>query len=247
MKLALPILVLLLPAMAKANAAPMTAASPAAMRATTADGRQVVLKPSYVPASEFVPDMADANAAAALPPMAPDPRLAPAPDDGDARAVGASVNQFAPARAPLPPLPVLSAQGLSAPVMPAPVQPVPIALVPVAVPVAGWNWGAPVVAYGWNRSWNRGWGRPGWNGGWNGAWGGPVWGGGFNRGWNGGWNGGRGWGCRSTGSGALLGTVAGAVIGYGIADPWNRGTGAVLGGVVGGLAGSAIERSGRRC
>lgn len=54
---------------------------------------------------------------------------------------------------------------------------------------------------------------------------------------------GDGWGCRSRGSGALVGTVAGAVIGYGLADPWNRSTGTVIGGLVGGLAGSAIERS----
>lgn len=37
--------------------------------ATTADGRTVMLRTRYVPASEFVPETAEANAAAALPPL----------------------------------------------------------------------------------------------------------------------------------------------------------------------------------
>lgn len=205
-------------------------AAPAAAQplvpATTADGRTVMLRAQYVPASEFAPEMAEANAAAALPPLAPDPRLSPSP--AEARML-ARQPQMEPVSqtAPLPPLPVVYQRTV--------VQPVP-------VPVA--------YAPGWGGGWGGSWGAPGWGGGW-GA--GPVfgWNGGWNRGhrggWNGGWNRGYrgGWGCRSRGSGALVGTVAGAVIGYGLADPWNRSTGTVIGGLVGGLAGSAIERSSR--
>ena len=133
----------------------MAATAQPLVPATTADGRTVLLRARYVPASEFVPETAEANATAAL-----------------------------------PPLPVVYQRTV--------VQPVP-------VPVAD----------------------------------APTWGGG----WNGGYRG--GWGCRSRGPGALVGTVAGAVIGYGLADPWNRSTGTVIGGLVGGLAGSAIERSSR--
>jgi hypothetical protein len=190
--------------------------------ATTADGRSVMLRAEYVPAGDFVPEMAEANAAAALPPLAPDPRLSPSPAEARMLARQPQTQSVSPT-APLPPLPVVYQRTI--------VQPVPV---PVAyAPAWGGGWGAPGwgagPVFGWNGGWNGGWNR-GYRGGWN-------------RGWNRGYRG--GWGCRSRGSGALVGTVAGAVIGYGLSDPWNRSTGTVIGGLVGGLAGSAIERSGR--
>jgi hypothetical protein len=200
--------------------------------ATTADGRSVMLRAEYVPASDFAPEMAEANAAAALPPLAPDPRLAPSPAEARTLAPRAMPQTAA---APLPPLPVVYQRTI--------VQPMPIPVGYAPAPAwGGGGWGGG----GWGGGgWGGGWGAVpvlGWGGGWN-----RGYRGGWNRGWNGSWNRGYrgGWGCRSTGSGALLGTVAGAVIGYGLSDPWNRGTGTVIGGVVGGLAGSAIERSGR--
>jgi len=133
----------------------------------------------------------------------------------------------------------------------------------------GWNrgWNS-----GFNRGFNGGWGWnrsanvvPGNNrgrGGYGGygAWNNPRnfggvsvgigsgYGGyGYRQGgyYGGGYYGGRGGGCRSSGGGALVGSVAGATLGYGLANRWNRGTGVVIGGIVGALAGSAIERSGR--
>jgi hypothetical protein len=118
-------------------------------------------------------------------------------------------------------------------------------VVPVAYPVpVGWRGhGFRGRGYGWNRGWGGGVViQPGWNGGfYRGGHGG--YGRGYGRGHYGGYGG--GWGCRSTGAGALAGSVAGAAIGYGLANRWDRGTGVVLGGIVGALAGTAIERSGR--
>lgn len=135
--------------------------------------------------------------------------------------------------------------------------PVPVAYgVPIGWRGRGWNGG-------WNNGWNRGWhgGGYGYGRGWNRGWGGYGYGGGWNRGWGGGWgrgvviqpgwgwgrgyHRGGGWGCRSSGAGALAGSVAGAALGYGIANPWDRGTGVIIGGVVGALAGTALERSSR--
>jgi hypothetical protein len=121
-------------------------------------------------------------------------------------------------------------------------------VVPVAYPVPV-GYGAPV---GWR---GNGWRGNGWNRGFNRGWGGGY-GRGWNRGWNQGWNRGfggygggyyrgGGWGCRSSGAGALVGSVAGAALGYGVANPWDRGTGVVIGGIVGALAGTALERSNR--
>ena len=44
--------------------------------------------------------------------------------------------------------------------------------------------------------------------------------------------------------GALVGGIAGASIGYGLGNRWDRTPGVIIGGLVGALAGSAIERSG---
>ncbi|WP_310475650.1 glycine zipper 2TM domain-containing protein [Sandarakinorhabdus sp.] len=208
--------------------------------------------------AEVVPEMADAVAAAALPPMARDPRLAPTPDDARGAGLPAGWSEAPPLAA----TPAVQAwqqrqngwqQGNAPPsgweqngwqqnswqqVGPAPVQVVQVNnVVPVLVPVAYGAYGG-----GWNRGWNRGW-RGGWNRGWNGGWGpgvviGGGWGGGYNRGYY-------GRRCRSSGAGALVGSVAGASIGYGLSNPWDRSTGVIIGGLVGALAGSAIERSGR--
>jgi hypothetical protein len=131
----------------------------------------------------------------------------------------------------------------------------------------GWNrgWGG---YRGWDRGWNRGWGgyRGGWRGypvynGWGGGWGGyrprgyyappvVIFGG---SGWGGDWGGGGYYGrpyrghygrCRSNGSGALIGGVTGATLGYGLGNRWDRTPGVIIGGVLGALAGNAIERSG---
>ena len=51
--------------------------------------------------------------------------------------------------------------------------------------------------------------------------------------------------CRPNGSGALIGGVTGATLGYGLGNHWDRTPGVIIGGVVGAIAGSAIERS--RC
>jgi outer membrane lipoprotein SlyB len=41
-----------------------------------------------------------------------------------------------------------------------------------------------------------------------------------------------------------VGGIAGASIGYGLGNRWDRTPGVIIGGLVGALAGSAIERSG---
>lgn len=198
------------------------------------NGQPVQLRAEYVPVNDYVPEMADAAAAAALPPPAPDPRLAPTAADHQ----GALPPGWQPA--PATGWNQSPAQAWSAPPSPPIVQHSNMVVpVPVPVPVAygGWGgWGNGVtIAYGggWNRGWNRGWYR-GYRGGW-GGWGRPAYGG---------W--GRGWGrCRASGGGALVGGIAGATIGYGLGNPWDRSTGVIVGGLVGALAGSAIERSGR--
>lgn len=233
------------------------------------DGVPVQLRAEYVPASQFTAqpqeqavDYAGAMLAAGYGPDG-------TPLSGEAAAYQQA--QYVPQR----PAPPVYQQPYDAPAgygqadhgaYPPPLtmvqQAVPVAYpVPVAyaVPVGwrgnvwrggGWNrgWNG-----GWGRGWNRGWGGRGWNGGWNRGWGG----GGvvIQQGWGGGWNGygrgfqrgawGGGWGCRSTGAGALAGSVAGAALGYGVASPWDRGTGVVIGGLVGALAGTALERSSR--
>jgi hypothetical protein len=52
--------------------------------------------------------------------------------------------------------------------------------------------------------------------------------------------------CRSTGAGAVLGAIAGGLIGNGIAGPYDRGLGTVVGAGLGAVTGTAIERS-QRC
>jgi hypothetical protein len=165
-----------------------------------------------VAAADVVPEMAGAVAAAALPPMVPDPRLAPAESHHGPLPPGWSE---APPPAPSPAAKAWAQQYSGwqrASVRP----PLPMVPPPAAVPV-------PVIIV------------PGYTG-----WGGPgYWG------WGGGWGGRRGWGCRSSGAGALIGSVAGASIGYGLASPWDRSSAVIVGGLIGALAGSAIERSGR--
>lgn len=205
----------------------------------THDGRPVRLRAEYVPVTEYVPEMADAAAAAALPPLAPDARLAPTAADQQ--------GTLPPGWQPAPEtgwsqMPAQGGQALP----PQPIVQHSNTVVPVPVPV-------PVSYGGWGNGWNGGWGNGvtiayggGWNRGWNrgyrGGWGRPVRYGGYhgisyyNRGW------GR---CGANGSGALIGGLAGAAIGYGLGNPWDRSPGVIVGGVVGALAGSALERSGR--
>jgi hypothetical protein len=208
------------------------------------------------PADDYVPEMRDAVAAAALPPPAMDARLMPAAADGAALPPGwkpATAESWAPATAQSwqQQAPAVQNQGWQQGwQQPPPVQVVHTrTVVPVPVPVAYGGWGGPAygVPIGWGGGWNRGWNR-GWRGGgWNGGWGpgvviGGGWGGGYG-GWNRGY--GRGWGrCRGTGGGALVGGIAGASIGYGLGNRWDRTPGVIIGGLVGALAGSAIERSG---
>jgi hypothetical protein len=52
--------------------------------------------------------------------------------------------------------------------------------------------------------------------------------------------------CRSTGTGAVLGAIAGGLIGNGIAGPYDRSLGTVVGAGLGAVTGTAIERS-QRC
>ena len=220
------------------------------------------------PADEYVPEMRDAVAAAALPPPAMDARLMPAAADGAGLPPG-----WAPATAQswqqqAPVMPAVQQQGWQQGwQQPPPVQVVHTrSVVPVPVPVAYGGWGGPpvVASIGWGGGWRGGYGG-GWNRGWNrgyrggyggyGGYGYPrgpvvIYGGGYGGGWGGGYGGwnrgyGRGWGgCRNSGGGALLGGIAGASIGYGLGNRWDRTPGVIIGGLVGALAGSAIERSG---
>ncbi len=183
------------------------------------------------PADEYVLEMRDAVAAAALPLPAMDARLISAAADAAALPPGwkpATAESWAQATTQSwqqqgwqqpPPVQVMHSR-----------QVVPV-LVPVPVGYGGWGGPAYGVPTGWGGGWNRGWRR----GGWNGGWGPGVVIGGYGRGW------GR---CRNTGSGALLGGIAGASIGYGLGNRWDRTPGVIIGGLVGALAGSAIERSG---
>ncbi|MBU6165151.1 MAG: hypothetical protein KGQ52_03350 [Alphaproteobacteria bacterium] len=50
-----------------------------------------------------------------------------------------------------------------------------------------------------------------------------------------------------SGRGASTGALAGAALGFGLANRRERGVGLLIGGLVGGLTGSAIERSANRC
>lgn len=228
-----------------------------------------------LPAADIDPGMRDAMAAAAMPAMAADPRLAPSPADYAGADLPAG---WRPASA-------ASWQG----------QPAPAggAIVPAAmteatgggVILAGWHGGRGGWEHGgWNRGYRGGWDRGyrgdwddhRWGRGWGGGWGGyrpygyyrppvVVYGGGwrpygywrrpvvvYGGGWGGGYYGrpyggyyGRYYGrCRADGSGALVGGIAGAGIGYGLGNRWDRTPGVIIGGVVGALAGSAIERSG---
>jgi hypothetical protein len=52
--------------------------------------------------------------------------------------------------------------------------------------------------------------------------------------------------CRSTGTGAVIGAIAGGLIGNGIAGRYDRGLGTVVGAGLGAVTGTAIERS-QRC
>jgi hypothetical protein len=52
-------------------------------------------------------------------------------------------------------------------------------------------------------------------------------------------------GCRSTGTGAVIGAIAGGLIGNGVAGYRDRGLGTVIGAGLGAVTGTAIERNGR--
>jgi hypothetical protein len=110
-------------------------------------------------------------------------------------------------------------------------------------------WGAP----GWGgyyggRGWGGpGWGAPGWGGGFYGGpgWGGPGWGGGVAVPI--GYHGPRGSfdPCRSSGTGAVIGAIAGGVIGNSVAGYGDGGLGTVIGAGLGAVTGTAIERRSR--
>jgi Glycine zipper 2TM domain len=51
--------------------------------------------------------------------------------------------------------------------------------------------------------------------------------------------------CRSTGAGALIGAIAGGLVGNGVAGRYDRGLGTVVGAGVGAVTGTAIERNSR--
>lgn len=229
-------------------------ASPGSIAASR-NGVPVQLRAEYVPASEF-----------AAPPAAPAPPDDPGHDNLDP-GTGDQDGLLAAAYAPTDDVPSASPAayyqlaghpqdfhgqaGYAPPLAGVHTrQVVPVAYaVPVAygVPV-GWRgnvWGRRAWNRGWYGGWNRGWGGRGWNGGWGGRGWSPGWSGGFGHGFNrGGFHRG-GWACRSTGTGALVGSVAGAAVGYGVANSRDRGTGVVIGGIVGALAGTALERSNR--
>jgi uncharacterized protein YcfJ len=52
--------------------------------------------------------------------------------------------------------------------------------------------------------------------------------------------------CRSTGAGAVIGAIAGGLIGNGVAGRRDRGLGTVIGAGIGAVTGTAIERN-QRC
>jgi hypothetical protein len=112
--------------------------------------------------------------------------------------------------------------------------PQPVVRVPRLV-YGGGFYGAP----GWG---GPGWGGPGWGGGFYGA---PGWGGGVGvpigyYGARGGFD-----PCRSSGAGAVIGAIAGGVIGNSVAGYGDGGLGTVIGAGLGAVTGTAIERRSR--
>jgi hypothetical protein len=111
---------------------------------------------------------------------------------------------------------------------------------PVIVPVGGY-YGGPI-----------GYGGPVYGGGWGGGWGGPVgyggpvYGGPVGYAQPVGYYGNQGFDpCRSSGAGAVIGAIAGGVIGNGFAGYRDRGLGTVIGAGLGAVTGTAIERNSR--